>query len=237
MVLDTALRHAWVDTLDVLGAGGQDSVLLVGAGAEALADEIAPPVGDAATGFVVLGDEPVLIPADALPQATGLPAAIFDAVVSLEVWRNEASLQSAADEAVRLTRPGGTVWLGQRDFGLLATSEPATYRAALLYRRRPDAVAVARSGLVERAMLGVTAVRAGLRPVESVAADLPAAQYDSEAEYFEAVQSGGWPGLEVLDPPDVDALLGDLARSLRPPHRFPVVERQPWSLVRGTKPS
>lgn len=237
MVLETALRHAWADTLDVLGAGNAESILLVGAGAETLAREIAPPVGDALGWFVVLGDEPVMIPADARPEATGLASASFDAVVALEAWRAEASLKAVVVEAVRLTKPGGTVWLGQRDFDLLARSEPATYRAALLYRARPDAVAAARSGLGDRAMLGIEAIRAGLRPVESLAADLPTAQYDTEAEYFEAVRSGGWAGIGVLDDAAVDALLGELARFLRPPRRFPVVERQPWSLVRATKPS
>jgi SAM-dependent methyltransferase len=237
MVLDTALRHAWADTLDVLGAGAAGSVLLIGAGVEALGDELAPPVGDAVAGFVVLGAEQMMIPDGATAASTGLPDAAFDAVVALEAWRRGATLEAVAAEAARISRPGGSVWLGQRDYDRLARSEPATYRASMLYRRDSRTISAARAGLVDQALLGVQAVRAGLRPVEAIAADLPTAQYDSLAEYVESVRRGAWAGIEVLDEAEADAVLEDLARTLRPPRRFPIVERQPWSLVRGSKPT
>jgi SAM-dependent methyltransferase len=228
------LRDAWISTMTDLGAPGGVDTLLIGPHAEALADDLPGPTGGTAPGVAVLGVGPV--PDGATPSATGFDSDLFDAAVVLSAWETPADVGSVVEEAMRVVRPGGTVWLGDIDAKALTASMPAARRYGLFYRSDPDAADAARFRYRTADVLGVDAVRAGLRDVTETKADLPVAVIDSAADGVEAVRSGIWPGTEFLDPISLDGLLERTDESLQPPVRFPIVMTLPWIIVRGQRP-
>lgn len=228
------LRDAWISTLDGLGAAGGGDTLLVGPHAEVLADQLPGPTGGTAVGVATLGTGPV--PEGAAPTATGFDADTFDSAVVLSAWKTPAGIGPVLEEAVRVVRPDGTVWVGDIDAKALTSSMPAARRYGLLYRNDPRAATDARLQFRSAGVLGVDAVRAGLRGVTETKADLPVAVIESAADGVEAVRSGIWPGTRNLDPASLDRLLERTDQSLQPPTRFPVVLTLPWIIVRGTRP-
>ncbi len=228
------LRDAWISTMHDLGAAGGADTLLVGPHAEILADQLPEPTGGTALGVATLGVGPV--PDGASPTATGFEADSFDAAVLLSAWETPAGIGSVMEEAMRVVRPGGTVWIGDIDAKALTSSMPAARRYGLFYRSEPEAAAGARYRFRAADVLGVDAVRAGLRDVTETKADLPIAVIESAADGVEAVRSGIWPGTGALDPTALDRLLERTGESLQPPVRFPIVLTLPWIIVRGQRP-
>ncbi|MGB5168361.1 MAG: methyltransferase domain-containing protein [Acidimicrobiia bacterium] len=228
------LQDAWLSTLSDLGAADGVDTLLIGPYAESLADQLPAPTGDTTPNVATLRVTPV--PGGAIPTATGFPGGSFDSAVALSAWETPADVFAVVEEAVRVVRPGGSVWLGEVDARALTLSMPAARRYGLLYREEPEVATRSRFRLRAADGLGVEAVRAGLREVVGMRADLPVAVVDSAAEGVEAVRSGIWPESAVLDAAAFDRLLSRVNDSLQPPTRFPVVFTLPFSIVRGLRP-
>lgn len=219
--------------IDLGAARGTDS-LLIGPHAEVLADQLPEPTGGMASGVATLGVGPV--PVGATPSETGFDADSFDSAVILSAWETPAEVGSVVEEAMRVVRSDGTVWLGDIDAKALTGSMPAARRYGLFYRNDPRVSADARYRYRAADGLGVDAVRAGLRDVTETKADLPVAVIGSAAEGVEAVRSGIWPGTAALVPPSLDRLLDRMNASLQRPTRFPIVLTLPWIIVRGRRP-
>jgi hypothetical protein len=228
------LRDAWISTMNALGAASGADTLLIGPHAEVLADQLPGPTGGAALGVATLGVGP--IPNGAMATATGFDESSFDSAVLLSAWKTPAGIASVLEEAMRVVRSDGTVWIGDIDAKALTSSMPAARLHGLLYRSDPKVAADARFRFRSANVLGVDAVRAGLRDVTETKADLPVAVIGSAADGVEAVRSGIWPGTNDLDPASLDRLLERTDESLQAPTRFPVVLTLPWIIVRGTRP-
>lgn len=228
------LRDAWMSTMTSLGAAERGNTVLVGPHVEVLADQLPGPTGGGAAGVATLGVGPV--PDGAEPTATGFDAGSFDAAVVLSAWETPAGVDPVVEEAMRVVRSDGTVWIGDIDAKALTASMPAARLYGLFYRGDPPAAAAARFRFRTAGVLGVDAVRAGLRNVTETKADLPVAVVGSAAEGVEAVRSGIWPGTDALGPASLDRLLEQTDASLQPPARFPMVLTLPWIIVRGTRP-
>jgi hypothetical protein len=227
------LRDAWLTTLTELGAAQGNDSLLIGPHAESLADQLPGPTGDTTPNVATLFVTPV--PDGATPTATGFPANSFDSAVALSAWETPADVSAVAAEAVRVVRPGGTVWLGEIDARGLTRSTPAARRYGLLYRDHPPVSDAARFRFRAAETIGVDAVRVGLRPIAETRADFPVAVAESRADAVEAVRSGIWPGTGLLDATALDDLLVRVDESFEPPERFPFVFTLPWILVEGRR--
>jgi SAM-dependent methyltransferase len=230
------LLEAWESMLAGLGVEAEEHVLLGGPGAENLAIELGAPVADATGSLVSLGLEAALLAQSAVPFATELPTDSFDAVVMLSAWESPTGVGPVVREAARLTRPGGSVWVGDMDGHALVRATPATYPSALLYMAHPEIGAEVAAACQPSSLLGVEMVRAGMRAVTSDGVELPIAVLADGPEYIEAVRAGMWPGVESVSADDVDDVLSALRLELVPPIRFPFVEYRPWVMVRGAQP-
>jgi hypothetical protein len=228
------LRDAWISTMNGLGAASGADTLLIGPHAEVLADQLPGPTGGTALGVATLGVGP--IPDGATATATGFDECSFESAVLLSAWETPAGIGSVVAEAMRVVRTDGTVWIGDIDAKALTLSMPAARRYGLFYRNEPGAAAAARYRFRAADVLGVDAVRAGLRDVTETKVDLPIAVIESAADGVEAVRSGIWPGTNTLSPSALDRLLERTDESLQPPTRFPIVLTLPWIIVRGQRP-
>ena len=228
------LRDAWLSTLAGLGAADESDTLVLGPFADSVADQLPAPTGDTTPTVATLLVTPV--PDGATPTATGFANGTFDAAVALSAWDGPAGVFDVVEEAVRVVRPGGNVWLGEIDAKGLTESMPAARRYGFLYQAEPVVADDARFRFRTADGLGVEAVRAGLKDVVESRADLPVAVIDSAAEGVEAVRSGIWPGTVLLGAVALDRLLERVDASLQPPIEFPVVLTLPWIVVRGRRP-
>jgi len=234
MQYNRTLAEAWRRAVDGLRGGRLDGeTVILGPQAELVADHLPGPTAGSAPAVASLGTLPV--PEDATATASGLPDGAFDTAIALGAWGSPAEVGAVLAEAVRVTRPGGSVWVGDVDARTLTRAMPATQPYGLLYRSEPSVAADVRHRFRATPGLGVDAVRAGLRSVSTTNADLPAAVADGVAEAVEAVRGGIWPGTELLDEATLDRLLTHLAASMRRSVRFPVVLTLPWSLVQGRR--
>lgn len=227
------LRDAWLSTLADLGAAEESETLVVGPYADSVASQLPAPTGDTTPTVSTLLVTPV--PEGATPTETGFADASFDAVVALSAWDGPAGVLDVIAEAVRVVRPGGTVWLGEIDARGLTESMPAARRYGFLYQAEPAIADEAQFRFRAADGLGVDAVRAGLRDVVESRADLPVAVVASAAEGVEAVRSGIWPGAALLDGVAMDRVLAQVDASLQPPIEFPIVFTLPWIVVRGRR--
>lgn len=224
-----ALRHAWDETLAEMGFVS-GSVLIGGPLADRIGEAVPIAIADEVASLVVLGDGPPLAD-DATPTATGLPAGSMANVLMLAAWDLDSGIAPVVDEARRVVAPGGSVWLGRRNVDAMIHATPTRLRAALLYGRHPDRVREAlASESVAPTELGL--VRGGFRSIESWDYDLPVDAFPDAASYRAAVEDGMWLGIDRLSESERSAILGALDRSLRD-EEYPIVEYQPWTLVRG----
>ena len=227
------LRDAWLSTLTDLGAAASSDTLVLGPYADSVAEQLPAPTGDTTPTVATLVVTPV--PDGATPVATGFADGTFEAVVALSAWDGPAGVSDVLEEAVRVVRPGGTVWLGEIDAKGLTESMPAARRYGFLYQSEPAVADDARFRFRAADGLGVDAVRVGLRDVIENRADLPVAVVDSAADGVEAVRSGIWPGTASVDRVSLDRVLEQVDASLQPPVEFPIVFTLPWVVVRGRR--
>jgi hypothetical protein len=230
-----ALRSAWRDLIASLGVADGGPILIAGRNVDVLVDELPAPTANVGPGLAVLGPEPMALDPAASSSATGLADAAVDTVAMLSAWSDAVEVGPAVAEAVRVVRPGGTVWIGEPDLDVLTRSMPATYRAGLLYQRSPSIAARVRERVQAPSVLGVEMVRQRLKDVTVFTRDVPLLAVANAAEAVEAVRGGIWPGTEMLSPEDLDDLLEAVRASLQPPVRFPAVDLEPWTLVRGLR--
>ncbi|MEN8115258.1 MAG: hypothetical protein ABFS21_12820 [Actinomycetota bacterium] len=227
------MRDAWLATITRLGARGAGATLLLGPHAERLADQLPGPTASTTNGVAALGGGDVHDVAE--PTATGVPDGSFDTAVALSAWDSPADVGAVVDEAVRVTKSDGTVWLGEIDARALTRSMPAAQPYGLLYRYEPGVAEIVRHMFRAARGLGVEAVRTGLHGVSETRADLPAAVAGSPEGFVEAVRGGVWPGVSSLDAAARDRLLGRVEESCSRSERFPLVLTLPWTLVRGRR--
>lgn len=230
-----ALRSAWRDLVASLGVADGGRILIAGRNVDVLVDELPAPTANVGPGLAVLGPKPMTLDPAASSSATGLADAAVDTVAMLSAWSDAVEVGPAVAEAVRVVRPGGTVWIGEPDLDVLTRSMPATYRAGLLYQRSPSIAARVRERVQAPSVLGVEMVRQRLKDVTVFTRDVPLLAVANAAEAVEAVRGGIWPGTEMLSPEDLDDLLEAVRASLQPPVRFPAVDLEPWTLVRGLR--
>lgn len=227
------LRDAWLSTLAGLGAAEESDTLVLGPYADSVADQLPAPTGDTTPTVATLLVTPV--PDGATPTATGFADGTFDAAVALSAWDGPAGVFGVVEEAVRVVRSGGTVWMGEIDAKGLTESMPAARRYGFLYQSEPAVADDAQFRFRAADGLGVEAVRSGLKDVVESRADLPVAVIDSAADGVEAVRSGIWPGTALLDGIALDRVLELVDASLQPPIEFPIVLTLPWVVVRGRR--
>lgn len=228
-----ALRDAWQDVLASLGTAANERVLVAGRNVEVLVEELPAPTADVVAGLAVLGPEAMALEPEA--SATGLADAAVDTVAMLSAWSDPAEVGPVVAEAARVVCPGGTVWIGEPDLDVLTRSMPAAYRAGLLYRAHPRVAADVRGLAQASSVLGVEMVRHRLREVTAFKRDIPLLAVADPDEAVEAVRGGIWPGTGLLSAEELDDLLDAVRASLQPPIRFPVVDLEPWTLVRGRR--
>lgn len=232
-----ALRDAWQGVLGSLNTTGNERVLVAGRNVEVLVEELPAPTADVVAGLAVLGPEAMGLEPEASAAATGLADAAVDTVAMLSAWSDPVEVGPVVAEATRIVRPGGTVWIGEPDLDVLTRSMPAAYRAGLLYRAYPQ-VATDVRGLVQApSVLGVEMVRHRLKDVTAFKRDIPLLAVADPDEAVEAVRGGIWPGTGMLSSEELDGLLDAVRASLQPPVRFPVVDLEPWTLLRGRRAS
>lgn len=230
-----ALRDAWQDLIASLNTTGNERVLVAGRNVEVLVEELPAPTADVVAGLAVLGPAAMAIEPEASAVATGLADATVDTVAMLSAWSNPVEVGPVIAEAARVVRPGGTVWIGEPDLDVLTRSMPAAYRAGLLYRAHPRVAAGVRGLVQASSVLGVEMVRHRLRDVTAFKRDIPVLAVADPDEAVEAVRGGIWPGTGLLSAEELDDLLDAVRASLQPPVRFPVVDLEPWTLLRGRR--
>lgn len=230
--LTASLRRAWVTTLGELGVDGTGPVLVGGPLAERIGAAVPWAIADEVDGLVVLGDGPVLDPGSAV-TATGLPSASMESVFMLEAWPSPGGINEVVDEALRIVRPGGAVWLGRVDVDALVNATVATRLSALLYRRHAGRF----HDYLDRGVVAPTEmalIRGGLRPVQSWHVELPLAAFADAGAYLAAVTDGMWFGIDLVSPAERKGVMADLTTELERAS-FPLVEYQPWVVAQGTK--
>ena len=226
-----ALRKAWEATLSDLGLN-EGSVLVCGPLADRIGDAVPIAIADEVAALVVLGNGPALAD-DASVVATGLPDGSIGAVLALAAWPDASRIGAVVDEARRITRPGGSVWLGRRNVDAMVHSTPATLRSSILYARHPDRV---RTALADESVAPteLALVRGGLVEIESWDHRIPVDAFPDAGSYRAAVEDGMWLGIDRLGESDRSDVLSVLDRDLREAE-FPLVEYQPWTLARGIR--
>lgn len=229
------LIEAWTASLEALDIPTGSRVLLAGPDVEGLALEIGAPISQSSLDLVMLGSGAPAVSDEATAEATGLGDGVVDAAVLLSPWDGPVALSLMVREAVRVVRAGGLVILGEPDASALDAA-PTTFRSALLYRRFPAVAERQAERTLPASAIGVEAVRAGLNPVTLDPLAVPIAVLADADSYLEAVRAGLWPGSELLDDVQLDALLVELRVSLTEPTRFPMVDYQPWWVARGIRP-
>ncbi len=232
--LTAALRRAWETTLGELGVDGTGPVLVGGPLAERIGAAVPWAIADEVDGLVVLGDGPVLDPGSTV-SATGLPPSSMVSVFMLEAWPSPGGIIDVLDEALRVVRPGGHVWLGRVDADALVNATVASRLSAILYRphagRFRDHLA---QGVVAPTEMAL--IRGGLRPVQSWHVELPLAAFADASAYLTAVAEGMWFGIDLVPPAERKGVMAGLTAELGRAS-FPLVEYQPWVVAQGTKQS
>ncbi len=215
-------------------------MLVIGDRAERVADAYqaagAPPIAYARPGLAFLAKSPPDADFEAArAAATGLEDASLDLVALRHAWVSAAGLEAAVAEAHRVLAPGGALVLAEPDLTRLLTSQVARYPSQILYRMHPEIAAALAATLVSPGELGAEVVRAGFVRVAAIDVEDSIGTF-SPPEYLRFLAERGWPASAPLSDAEiagvvdaVDGLLPKLAPI------GPIVEREPWRLVRAVK--
>lgn len=231
---ELALRKAWNTVLTQLDVSTDGSVILGGPLAERFGASIPFAVVDEVSGLVSLGDGPMLEP-DSSVVASGIAPESVDAVLMVDAWRTQTELRTVVNESKRIVRPGGKVWLASLSVEGLANATPSIRPSALFYAEGGAVSPTVEARTEVFAATELALLRAGLGHIETWPTDLPVAAFDTIDEYVEAVRSGMWPGVELLDAGDWFELEDEIRTSLAHSD-LPIVEHEPWLLASATKP-
>lgn len=154
------------------------------------------------------------------------------AVVALAAWSRPSQVRAVAEEAVRITRPGGVVVLGDVDAGVLTTGPPRAFPASRFYRAHPAAAAALTARTAPASSLAIEAVRSRLDDVGAMTADRLIGVFGSASEYLAAIADGLWRGADAIDEATGSATAAAITSTLR----YPAEDHQPWRFVRGIVP-
>lgn len=231
---ELALRKAWNTVLTQLDVSTDGSVILGGPLAERFGASIPFAVVDEVSGLVSLGDGPMLEP-DSSVVASGLAPESVDAVLMVDAWRTQTELRTVVNESKRIVRPGGKVWLASLSVEGLANATPSIRPSALFYAEGGAVSPTVEARTEVFAATELALLRAGLGHIETWPTDLPVAAFDTIDGCVEAVRSGMWAGVELLDAGDWFELEDEIRTSLAHSD-LPIVEHEPWLLASATKP-
>jgi SAM-dependent methyltransferase len=232
---DTLLRAVaaeWDDALAELGVRWGRTTVVLAPDADVLAEALllagSPPVVASSPAMALLGEIPDGAEVrDDAPGEVVLPGDSVDLLVAVHAWQGVPGIAPVVREAARVLRPGGIGVLAAPDRPRLVASHPRQYAAALTGMA---GAAVAPVRPVLHSDLEIELVRAGFREVASTRVDFTRGIFANPAEHAAAVAQGLWRGTADLPQPARDRL-GELVLALEV--SGPVVDREPWVLVRG----
>lgn len=201
-----------------------------------------------ATAFVAAGGPPLVLESDhfavlsrsgdapAAARMRDLPADWLDLAVMRRAWRDRDDVGEAIRVARDRVAPGGEVIAADLDVNRLLDGPSSQYPVRLLYLAAPIATQRLRDSTATPGTLGAEAVRAGLRPVDSLIFDDVLGRHDSAAALWAEMSRRGWRGatwtpLEYQGQVMEVAATG-LARALPAGE---AVDREPWVAVVGRK--
>ena len=232
----------WAGTLHELGVGFGDTVVVAGDRADLVADAYqaagAPPIAYARAGFAVLARTPPDADFDAAtPSATGLGDGTVDLFVLRHAWNGPPGLAAAVAEVRRELAPGGTAVLCEPDLVRLMRSPYQRYPSQLLYRLHPEVAADLEGSLVSPGELAAEAVRAGFTELIGIDVEETIGSFDGP-DYLRFLSERGWPGFALLDDDQIAGVIETVSGMLRRLAPIgPVVEREPWRVLRGVRPA
>jgi len=234
IVLQTVAEE-WDKALATLGVVWGPTAVVVGPGADALAESLlladSPPLVAATSEVAILGEVPDDVEATgASPEGVPLPDSSVDVVIAAHAWAGPAGVPAVAAEANRLVRRGGFIVLAELDFPRLAGSSAFQYPAALLRIARPDVTAMLQRWSALHSHLEIELIRLGVATVATDRFDLTRGVYADRREHQAAVAGGLWRGTAGMPIAERERL-GELVLELG--GDGPVTDREPWVLVRG----
>ena len=213
---------SWAPLLAALGVPDSGRIVLRGPGA----DQVAAAwqlLGYGTAG--VTADEAPLRLDEPLPEGPVAMAAL------LHAWPQPRDVDAIARVAARWIQPGGVLLLADLDVAGLRTESPRRAPAALLYHMYPEVAERLAGRSPTRVQLVMAGIRAGLDEKWSGDLSRPVGVYRDADERRAAVEFGVWRGLEDLDPDRYTRLLE--AVDAVDPVEWPLVEREPWTVVTG----
>ncbi len=232
----------WAGVLRDLQVPFGDRVLVAGDRADRVADAYqaagAPPVAYARPGLAFLAKEPPDTDLEvALPAATGLGDGTVDLVVLRHAWGGPADLPATVAEARRVLAAGGTLVLFEPDLTRLLSSQVQRYPSQILYRLHPNVAADLRSSLVAPGELAAEAVRTGFIRLTGTEVEDTIGSFE-RSDYLQFLRDRGWLGFALLSDAEIAGVLEAVAGLLPLLAPIgPVVEREPWRVLRGVKPA
>lgn len=225
----------WDEALANLDVAWGPTVVVVGADVDILAESLlladTPPLVASTGRVAILGDVPdgVTI-ADATPTAVPLPDSSAHVVIAVHAWPGPGGVPAVVREATRLVRRNGSIVLAEIDLPRLAASTPRQYPSALMRIAYPAATAALRARSTLHSHLEIELVRSGATSIAPERFDVTRGVFADRPAHAEAVASGLWRGSVECTPAQLDQL-GELVLALG--GRGPVIDREPWVLVRG----
>ncbi|MDP8958785.1 MAG: class I SAM-dependent methyltransferase [Actinomycetota bacterium] len=232
----------WVGILRDLGLKWGEATLVMGEGAELLAESYqragSPPVAHQRPGYLVLARERQGDRLDQVgPLATGLANDSLDLVVMRHAVPKQAMLARALREAYRVLKPGGGVLVSDVDVNAMIDSTTHRYPSRLQYTVVPDVLPLEMARHVASADLSVEVVRASFKDVDAYDVDQEFGEFDDPDAYWEFVRERGWRSFDLMTEAQVEMVLSTLRRLLpRLASTRGLVEREPWHVTRGFKP-
>jgi SAM-dependent methyltransferase len=230
----------WVSILRELGLEWGETTLVIGEDADLLAEAYeaagAPPVVHRGEGFAVLSDKEQIVDG-ARPSDMGRPDGSVGLVVLRHAVPNQASLVGALREAYRVLAPGAGILVTDLSLKLLMSGTTTRYLSRLQYLLFPDLLEREARRHMNPAGMDVEVVRAGFRDVDAYDVDEEVEEFAGPEAYVRFVREGGWRSTDLMTDGQLDLLLEELRRRLPELAGGLIIEREPWHVTRGFKPS
>lgn len=228
LVLDSGLSVTGTNV--ILGEGA-----LVMAGG--MAAEGAPDAVFESLDFVVMSRTGVEVGIDRpSPVSFGLPDASVDLVVMRSAYRGIMEMAASFNEAVRVLRSGGGLFIADFSPSALEGSSIQARPSRLLTMMFPeiaDRLAALHPNSVD---IAIAAVRAGVRDIDGWDVEDFVMHFEDYEDHQLWVAQGGWRGFELLSETQKGELLAALPSAMRriAPNNL-IRESEPWTVARGFK--
>jgi hypothetical protein len=214
--------EAWAPLVAGLGLPAAGRVLVRGPGAAQVA---------AAWQLVGFGAGGLSTDEAAVRTDEPAPDENFAMVALLHAWPEPRDVDAVAGTAARWVQPGGMLLLADLDVAALRNEPPRRTPAALLYQMYPAVGERLAGRSPSRIQMVMAGIRAGLDDKWTGDIARPVGAYRDASERRAAVEFGVWRGLEELDPDQYTRLLE--AVDAVDPAAWPLVEKEPWTVVTG----